>query len=81
MLCFLAALAMGPISPLLPIAALAYFILMWTFWRYTVRLPNTALTDCWWRRSRVAMNCCIIDCTKVIERLYTGAGVVLPCGH
>ena len=38
MTCFLAALAMGPISPLLPLAALAYFILMWTFWRYTVRV-------------------------------------------
>ena len=43
MTCFLAALAMGPISPLLPLAALAYFILMWTFWRYTVRLLCTVL--------------------------------------
>ena len=39
MTCFLAALAMGPISPLLPLAGLAYFMLMWTFWRYTVRSP------------------------------------------
>ncbi len=37
MTCFLATLAMGPISPLLPLACLAYFLLMWTFWRYTVR--------------------------------------------
>ena len=43
MTCFLAALAMGPISPLLPLAALAYFTLMWTFWRYTVRLLWLAL--------------------------------------
>ena len=39
MTCFLASLAMGPISPLLPLAGLAYFLLMWTFWRYTVRGP------------------------------------------
>ncbi len=46
MTCFLAALAMGPISPLLPLAALAYFMLMWTFWRYTVRLTDAARIAC-----------------------------------
>ena len=44
MTAFLAALAMGPISPLLPVAAAAYFALMWLFWRYQARPTRASIT-------------------------------------